>query len=132
MKKQHWVFLLVILANSWFWRVIKLDFVVGILIIVLNILLFILILQKHSRKVLFSTIIIFFIISIFSLKKGSDRGIFIIQPLERDQIEKRHEYYANNLGRLYKNRFALTYFKRIYPVFMHLQKNLFSNLDISA
>ena len=118
-------------SNWWFWRMVRFDLLVAVLSLGLSVILSLSVfglLSKFSNKVLLT---LFLLVSAISLYNGSDRGLFLTQPLENDLIERRHEYLAKELGKVYRNRVGLYYHKKLIPVIFRLQKNFFSNLDIN-
>lgn len=72
--------------------------------------------------------IILFILIAFSLKSIFDRDIYIPSSLEADKTFTRQEYLGEGLGKIYKNRFGVIYFNKIYPILMKFESNFFSDL----
>lgn len=64
-----------------------------------------------------------------AVREAFDESIFRNSALDIQQHNKRHEFYANGLGKIYTNRFSLTYFKEYNLPLLKLQRNFFANLD---
>ncbi|OGM77396.1 hypothetical protein A2188_00610 [Candidatus Woesebacteria bacterium RIFOXYA1_FULL_43_9] len=130
MRNKFWLYLLVTVGNWWFWRMVRFDLVVASLCLLLSLLLLSAVDNNSFGKKVRLMGFLFVLLVAISLFKGSDRGLFITQPLENDLIEKRHEYFAKEFGVFYKNRIGIFYLKKFNPIFFRLQKNFFANLDI--
>ena len=109
---------------------VRFDLVVASLCLLLSLLLLSAVDNNSFGKKVRLMGFLFVLLVAISLFKGSDRGLFITQPLENDLIEKRHEYFAKEFGVFYKNRIGIFYLKKFNPIFFRLQKNFFANLDI--
>ncbi len=66
---------------------------------------------------------------LISLSNGFDKNLFKLTPLESDTLVSRHEHFALELGRLYKNRIGINYANSIRPVLVKFNRNLFSSLN---
>lgn len=127
-----YILLIVIpLLNSWFWRMWKLDVFTTFLCLVLSYLLAISLISKISKKLMILTILATFLLSINSLVKGINKELFKKTQLDISTYEVRHEYYAKELGRLYKNRIGINYLKKYVPNEYRIEKKLFSILDLN-
>lgn len=51
---------------------------------------------------------------------------YLLSPLEIDKNITRQEYLGNGLGKIYKNRYGVFFFKEAYPKLMKFELNLFS------
>ncbi|MBU1032148.1 hypothetical protein KKE03_04495 [Patescibacteria group bacterium] len=120
---------LVIILNPWWWVIIQRDLGVGLLVFVLSISLFIYFWQNKSRKLFLLLLTLTAVIFFVSIREAFDESIFRNSALDIQQYNKRHEFYAHDLGKIYKNRFSLTYFKNFNFPLAKLQRNFFSNLD---
>lgn len=49
--------------------------------------------------------------------------------LEIDRNVTRQEYFGNGLGKIYKNRFGVYFFTKVYPRFMKFESSLFSKFE---
>lgn len=121
--------LLVIVLNPWWWVIIQRNLWVGILVLVLCFVVFSYFIQLKSR--FFLLLLIFFTLILFlvNVKEASSENILIPSALDIQQLNKRHEFYANSLGKIYTNRFSLTYFKEYNPLLYKLNRNFFANLN---
>lgn len=123
------IHLLVILLSPWWWIILQRNLLVGLLIAVLSFVLFIYFWLIRSGKVFIILVILTIVIVSIITREAFDESIFRNSSLDVQQINKRHEFYANNLGKIYTNRFSLIFFKEYSLPIYKLQKNLFSNLD---
>lgn len=123
------IHLLVIILNPWWWIIIQRNLWIGLLVFVLSFVVFVYFFQSQSRTLLLLLSILTAILFFISIGEAFDESIFRNSALDIQQLNKRHEFYANGLGKLYKNRFVLTYFKDYYFPISKLQRNLFGNLD---
>ncbi|MBU1000123.1 hypothetical protein KKE78_01845 [Patescibacteria group bacterium] len=129
MKKFILAHLLVIILNSWWWTVIQRNFWVGLLVFVLSFVAFIYFWQNKSRKLFLLLLTLTTVLFFITVRKAFDESIFRNSALDIQQYNKRHEFYANDLGKIYKNKFTLTYFKEYNLPITKLQSNFFVNLD---
>lgn len=121
----------IILLNPWWWIIIKGDFLVGFLILTLSLLLFIYFFNNGSR-ILFSAILLLTVVVIvINVKQGFDEKILKISQLDIQKFLKRHEFYGQGLGKIYKNRISISYFKTYQPIVIKLQSNFSENLDLN-
>ena len=121
MIKKIILFLIICLANAWIWRILGHNPLLGLSLIVLSFLL--------TFNLKFSTIILFGILSVFLLKNTFDTNLLYISPLDNDRVEHRHEYYAVELGRVYRNRITINMNYRVAPYVSRYLKNMAYNLD---
>ena len=121
--------LLVILLNPWWWIIIQRNFLAGLLVFSLSLVLYLYFWQIESRVLLILLVIFTLILFFLSVRAAFDESIFRNSALDIQQYNKRHEFYSNDLGKLYKNRFILTYFKDYNFPISKIQRNFFNNLD---
>lgn len=121
--------LLVIILNPWWWVIIQRNLWIGFLVLMLSFIIFLFFFQNKSRITFFLLLFLTAVNFLVIIKDSFDKNIFRYSALDIQQHFRRNEFYANGLGKLYKNRFSLTYFKIYYPAIYKLQSNLFSNLD---
>jgi hypothetical protein len=129
--KEKIIHLLVIFLNPWWWVIIQKNMSIGLLIFVLSFVVFIYFLQRKSLNLFILLVLLTITLFLVNTKKASDENIFVPSALDIQQYNKRHEFYANSLGKIYTNRFSLFYFKEFNPLFYKLQRNLFANLDLN-
>jgi hypothetical protein len=65
----------------------------------------------------------------FILNRGVSSSSYEFSRLEIHRIFLRSQYFGEGLGRVYKNRFGVYYFDKLYPVQTKLQSVFFSSLD---
>lgn len=123
------IHILVILLNPWWWIIIQRNFWVGPVVFILSLVVFIYFWQIKSSKLLLLLLVLTAVLFFIAVKEAFDESIFRNSALDIQQYNKRHEFYANNLGKIYTNRFSLTYFKEYNFPFTKLQRNFFANLD---
>lgn len=68
------------------------------------------------------------IFGFFIFKNIFDPSSYTPSPLEKDKNFTRQEYLGDGLGKIYKNRFGVTYFNKIYPTQMKFESIFFSDL----
>lgn len=71
-------------------------------------------------------LIIILLIGVYSSRHLLNPKTYILSPLEIDKNITRQEYLGNSLGKIYRNRFGVFYFKEVYPKFVKFESNLFS------
>ncbi|KKR62985.1 hypothetical protein A2210_00455 [Candidatus Woesebacteria bacterium RIFOXYA1_FULL_40_18] len=113
--------LLISITNFWIWRIFVQSAGMAIILVLLSIFLVL--------RLKWLSLIFFILLSIFLLKTSFDTNLLYVSPLENDKLENRHEYYAQSLGRLYRNRIGIYLHKNISPYVSRFEKNLAYNLD---
>lgn len=121
----------IIILNPWWWRILQRNLIAGLLAFVLSLVFYIYFWQNKSKKLLFLIIILTLFLIVISFRQAFDESIFRNSALDIQQINKRHEFYAKDLGKLYTNRISLTYFKEYSLVLSRLQRNFFNNIDLN-
>lgn len=129
MNKSVLVLLIISLTNPWWWIIFQRNLWVSILVFILSVAVFIYFWQVRSKKLFLSILLLSTILFFVAVNDAFDENIFRNSALDIQKISKRHEFYANGLGKLYKNRFSLAYFENYSLPFSKLQRNLFANLD---
>ncbi len=64
----------------------------------------------------------------FSFRNIFDPNIYVPTPLEVDRTITRQEYLGEGLEKIYKNRFGVIYFNKIYPAQMKFNSVFFGDL----
>lgn len=123
--------LLVIVLNPWWWVIIQRNILVGLLVFSLSLVVFVYFFQSQSRILLLLLSILTAILFFISIGEAFDESIFRNSALDIQQLNKRHEFYANGLGKVYTNRISLTYFNKFNLPLSKLQSNFFGNLDLN-
>lgn len=112
---------LISIANFWIWRIFVQSPILALALMLLSIFLIL------RLKVL--SLILMILLSLFLLRTSFDTNLLYVSPLEKDKLENRHEYYAQNLGRIYRNRIGIYLHKNVSPYVARFEKNLAYNLD---
>lgn len=126
----NWLLLATAFGNFWIWRVFKENFIIGIFLMILSLLLFKQV-TKVQKNQLIALIFVFIVVSIFILKVSFDKNIFIYSAEKQAQQDARHGLYAVELGQLYKNKLSLHFYKDFSWSIHKLERNLFYNLDLN-
>lgn len=121
--------LAVIVVNPWWWFILQKNFLIAWLAFFLSFAIFIYFYLNKSRLILKIFLILAAILIFICIKGGFDKSILSSSALEIQQYNKRHEFYAMDLGKIYTNRFSLSFFKDYSAPLYKLQQNFFSNLD---
>lgn len=128
-RKEKCINLLVIILNPWWWVIIQREVWSGLLVFILSFLLLQLLIHGKSGIILISLISLTMILVFITVKQAFDESVFRESALDIQQYNKRHEFYANGLGKIYTNRLSLTYFKEYNFPLYKLNSNFFANLD---
>jgi hypothetical protein len=65
----------------------------------------------------------------FILGKGFNPDAYRLSELETYKVFSRSQYFGEGLGNIYKNRFGLFYFDKVYPLGAKFQTVFFSSLN---
>lgn len=129
MKLPLFIHITVIILSPWWWIIIERNLWVSLLVFILSVAVFIYFWQVKSKKLFFLLLLLSTILFFVAVKDAFDESIFRNSALDIQQLNKRHEFYASGLGKLYKNRFVLTYFKDYNFPISKLKRNFFANFD---
>lgn len=124
------IYLFVVFANFWIWKIFKTDFTFGIALVCLSFLLFFFIHFKLRKRLIIVGML--FLITFLSLKIFSEGFDNHFKSLSTDQerlLGERHGYFAVELGPLFQNKVMLRFYKDIYPYFNIYEGNLFNALS---
>lgn len=114
---------LLIFVNQWIWRIFQSSIPFFFLLAVSTIAL---ISRKHSYFYLsFSLLLVGATIFLF------DKSMFTLSINDAEQLESREEFYAQEYGKLYRNKYAITFHKEILPDVFVLKRNIFDTLDLN-
>lgn len=119
---------IIILLNPWWWIIVRKDLTISVLAFVLSIT-FCYMFYNRSKIIFLSFLVLISLLIIICLKQGFDESILKISALEEQRLNKRHEFYAHNLGKIYTNRISLSYYKFYSFSLLKLERNFFGNLD---
>lgn len=127
------IILILLLLTPWTWYLFQKDFIITLLLIGLSSVLLKATLNYPKPSFINNTalVVLFLIIALLVLVKGFDKEIWITSPVEIAPQLKRHNFYAEAFGQLYRNRIGIYYYKNISPPLFKIQRNLFSNMDIN-
>lgn len=135
LKKKYLVltilFVLVIsLSNFWIYWIYEYDFFLGELLIIEAVLLFLSTLSRKTKAIPIFIFVILFLSSSILLINHFDKDMFSTSNVESIHIEERRHFYANELGKIYKNRVGIFYFDNLRLIFSKISSNFFSALDL--
>lgn len=128
--------IMIILLNPWWWVIIQSDLWIGVIAFILSIVFVHYVVTSSSysfyNKSKITLLLLLGLTSlliIIILRQGFDESIFKLSPKEIQQQNKRHEFYAHNLGKIYTNKFSLSYYKNYSYSLLKFERNFFANLD---
>lgn len=121
--------LLIILLNPWWWIIVQRDTWMGLLVFILSLIVFIYFWQIKTTGTLLLLVLLTIAVFSVAVKEAFDESIFRNSALDIQQLNKRHEFYAKGLGKIYTNRISLAYFRNFNLPLSKLQRNFFGNLD---
>ena len=121
---------LVCLGNFWIWFIFSKNVWIGISLVAETIL-FYLVISWFNKRLFALFIAIYLLLVIYLFTTGFDKDIWKDTPTESLALRQRYEYLATDLGKIYKNRFAIFYHQKASSALYKIQSNIFSNLDIN-
>ncbi|MBU1000874.1 hypothetical protein KKE78_05795 [Patescibacteria group bacterium] len=119
------------LSNSWIYQFYQKNLLFGFLLIIETILLFLSSFYKNGKIIPILIFIILTIMSAILLIDHFDKNIFSVSTIESIQIRERRQYYANELGKVYKNRIGIFYFDHLSLYFNKINNNFSSAFDLN-
>lgn len=121
--------LIICLSNFWIYQIYKYNFLIGELLVIETILLFLsLYIKKRIILVLVGTILL--TLGVYLLTNHFDKNAFSISTVESIRIAERKQFYANELGKIYRNKIGILYFDTLRLYSNKLSSNFFSALDL--
>lgn len=117
--------------NLWVNKIFQINLFISLLLLLLSFLLFFALSAKYSKYAQILTIIVLLSLSSSLLINHLDQRIFTRSIIDSISINQRHEYYAKELGKIYRNRVGLYYFSQLRPGFTKLNQNLADLIDFS-
>lgn len=123
--------LVILLLTPWTRYLIKNDLLLAVALITFNFFLVNVVFNKSNNITKGIAFALFLFLIFYSFKNGFDKNIWVMSPMEIVKQNKRHNFYANDFGKLYTNKVSLYYFSKISNPFTKIQQNLFSNLDLN-
>lgn len=121
--------LMICLFNLWIYQIYRFNFFFGELLVIETFLLF-LSLYIKNRIIPILIWIIFLVFSFFLLINHFDKNAFSISTVESIRIEERKQFYANDMGKIYRNRIGILYFDTLRLYSNKISNNFFSALDL--
>ncbi len=121
--------LIVILLTPWWWIIVQRNALVGLLVLSLSFIIFVYFWQNKSRIIFLLLLSLTMTLMLVSIRESFDENILRNSALNIQQYNKRHEFYANDLNKIYTNRYILTFFKEYNLPLLKLESNFFANLD---
>jgi hypothetical protein len=121
MNKKIAIFLLILLANVWIWRILGSLPLLGLGLMVLSFLL------TFNYKI--PSLILLAILGTFLLRNAFDSNFLQILPAEKVRVDQRHEFYSQGLGKIYKNRIGVYLNYTVAPRVSEFLNNLGYSLD---
>ena len=115
--------------NFWIWRIIKIDIILGLTLVFLSISLIYIINVKFNKQIFLFTLFLILFISYKTLISGFDKNLITLNPDQEKQLGGRHGFLAINLGKLVQNKFALRFYKDVYPYINVYGSNIFNSLS---
>lgn len=73
-------------------------------------------------------LVMFVVVTLFVTGDGFNPDSYSPSRLEVDKAVTRQEYYGPELGKIYKNRFGVTYFNKVYPKMIKFESVFFTSL----
>ena len=132
---ENYMFLLVItIANFWFWQIFSNNFILGVILLLIEAELFILITKKNLKKVytiaLSVSVLILVTLSAFLLREKFDYNLLTISPTELSILNERHDSLVKRFGGIFPNKYFHYYKLQEYSLVAgkYLQ-NIFYSLD---
>lgn len=119
---KYLIFFSIVLSNYWFWRILKHNFLVALLLLLITFLLFITI-KKRYYLLIFATITIASILVLILIRSDFDKTLFLHTQEEIHSLNQRRSYYPKNIGAIFQNKFNLSLYK--------FKRNIFANLDLN-
>lgn len=118
---KNLIFFSIVLSNYWFWRILKHNFLVALLLLLITFLLFISI--KRYNLLIFAAITIASILVLILIRSDFDKTLFLHTEEEIHSLNQRRSYYPKNIGAIFQNKFNLSLYK--------FKRNIFANLDLN-
>lgn len=117
------------LTNFWIWRIIEENTLLGSFLVLLSTLLIYLFFIKFDKKIFMVATLFMLIIGYQVLASGFDKNLTVLTPDQERKLNERHAYFAVDLGNLFQNKFALRFYKNIYPYLNIYENNIFNSLS---
>jgi hypothetical protein len=131
---ENCIFLLVItVANFWFWQIFSNNFILGVILLVIELGLFILITKKDLKRsytlALYIFILFLLVFDTILLKSDFDNTLLTTSSTEISILNERHGYLAEGLGNIFTNKYVQHYYKDYSLATGKYLRNIFYTLD---
>lgn len=117
------IVIIVSFTSPWFYRIIKEEIVVGIILVVLSVILLLIISNKLTEKIVIWGYAIFISFTILFTYYNFDTHLFTANALDVHINKVRQSYYFNRFGPWIHNNQTLTFYK--------YQRNFFTNMNFN-
>lgn len=117
------------ILNFWIWRIIKGDLALGLALVSLSVILTYIVKIKLLGNFFLISIILAMFISTRLFITGFDNNLITLSPDQQKQLGERHGYFAIDLGKLFQNKFALRFYRDVYPYMNVYGSNIFNSLS---
>ena len=121
------IIFILIFSNPWIYVIYRNNPILASLIGLITLLLFLT--KIFKQKTYIFIFILLSILVLLLLRTGFDSTIFSKNPTEVKQLNTRHEFYNQDLGFLFTNKYSLNYYQNYSLSVLKLNRNLFYNLD---
>ena len=126
------VIVAVTFSNFWIWKIISNNLLIGILLILASILGFIFISSKTNRLFLICLSLVFTILVVITINVAFDKNLTIVSSQMRLLLDKRHQFFSSDLGKVFKNKLALNYYVNWYPKISKFHRNISYVVDLNS
>ncbi|HCE31192.1 MAG: B-glycosyltransferase, glycosyltransferase family 2 protein [Candidatus Daviesbacteria bacterium GW2011_GWB1_39_5] len=121
----------IIFINLFLYGIFQKDLLFGLFLFAESVLIYFSFVSRAFFIRLLACMVLVFLILI-SFYKDFDRTFFYPTQLEISTQAFRHEYFALELGKLYKNRIGITYMQSALPLASKFNRNMFSHLAFDS
>lgn len=133
MKKKYLLVIIICALSTWFWIIVEKSLLIGIICLSLSLLVLEYLLQRKTsyiKKIMILSL--FLVISIYLIINFFDRGLFKNTETESALIMRRQNYFAQEFGKLYRNRFGIYYSNNFRPFAYKYLGNIANALDLET
>ncbi len=113
---ENYLYLLVLsLANFWIWQIYSNNFILGIILLAIELGLFVLITKKDLKRncifTIFISVLLLLVLGVILLMGEFDNTLLTTSPTETSILNQRHGYLAEGLGKIFTNKYVLHFYK---------------------
>lgn len=124
------LFFILTFSNFWIYWIYEFNFLIGEILIILTLLLYLSLNLKNS-KITLITFSLLVILSLFLIFSYFNKNLFSISQTDLIRTEQRKNFYANELGKIYRNRFGIFYFDKLRLNLSKIQEAFFTPMEWS-